>query len=68
MQSIQIGSKFFNFNSNDAPGWEDGILLDFNLFSTFLNGGTVLDIGANVGLTSILFAQVSKKYLSLNYH
>jgi FkbM family methyltransferase len=61
MQSIQIGSKFFNFKSNDAPGWEDGTLIDFNLFSTFLNGGVVLDVGANIGLTSILFAQASKK-------
>lgn len=61
MQSIQIGSKFFDIYTNDAPGWEDEALLDFNLFSTFLNGGTALDIGANVGLTSILFAQTSKK-------
>jgi FkbM family methyltransferase len=61
MQSIQIGSKFFDICTNDAPGWEDGALLDFNLFSTFLNGGTALDIGANVGLTSILFAQTSEK-------
>ena len=55
MQSIQISSKFFNICSNNAPGWEDGALLDLNFFSTFLNGGTALDIGANVGLTSILF-------------
>ena len=61
MQSIQIGSKFFDIYTNDAPGWEDGTLIDFNLFSTFLNGGTALDIGANVGLTSILFAQTSEK-------
>jgi FkbM family methyltransferase len=61
MQSIQIGVNFFNIKSNDAPGWEDGTLRDFNLFSNFLNGGTVLDIGANVGLTSILFAQASEK-------
>lgn len=62
MQSIKIGSKFFDICSNDAIGWEDNyILVDFNLFSTFLNGGTALDIGANVGLASILFAQVSEK-------
>lgn len=56
MQLLKIGNKFFDICSNDAPGWEEGSLLDFKLFSTFLNGGVVLDIGANVGLTSILFA------------
>jgi FkbM family methyltransferase len=61
MQSIKIGSKFFDICTDDAIGWENNFtLVDFNLFSTFLNGKTVLDIGANVGLTSILFAQVSE--------
>jgi hypothetical protein len=69
MQSIKIGSKFFDICTNDAIGWENIFsLVDFNLFSTFLNGGVVLDIGANVGLTSILFAQRSEKYLLLNHH
>lgn len=36
MQSIQIGSKFFDIYTNDAPGWEEGALLDFNLFQLFL--------------------------------
>jgi len=61
MQSIKIGDTFFDIHNNDSPGWEDGALIDFKLFSVFLNNGTVLDIGANVGLTSILFAQTAEK-------
>jgi FkbM family methyltransferase len=61
MKSLKIGERNFNIYSDDSSGWEDNTLVDLKLFLCFLNGGTVLDIGANVGLTSVYFAQLSEK-------
>jgi FkbM family methyltransferase len=61
MQSLKIGKKYFDIYSDDSPGQEDYTLVDLKLFLCFLNGGTVLDIGANIGLASIFFAQSAEK-------
>ena len=57
MRSLKIGERNFDIYSDECPGWEDNALVDLKLFSCFLSGGTVLDIGVNVGLATIYFAQ-----------